>query len=73
MTHERHATTKVIDMTKEEAEKLRSFDHYCTCGGFAHSMNGRPESDPHMSWCPQKLQYDEWYKAMHSDEKHVAA
>jgi len=55
-------------MTKEEAEKLIYFDHYCTCGGNAYKMNGRPESNPHMDWCPQKAQYDEWYKAMHSDQ-----
>lgn len=55
-------------MTKEEAENLKSFDHYCTCGGFAHSMNGRPKSDPHMNWCPQKPQYDDWYKALREGE-----
>ena len=56
-------------MTKEEAENLKSFDHYCTCGGFAHSINGRPESNPHMSWGPQKPQYDEWYKALWGEKK----
>ena len=51
-------------MTKEDAEKLKRFDHHCTCGGFAWRMNGRPEADPHMKWCPQKKQYDEWWAAM---------
>ena len=51
-------------MTKDDAKKLKSFDHYCTCGGFAWRMNGRPEADPHMEWCPQKKQYDEWWAAM---------
>jgi hypothetical protein len=60
-------------MTKDEAQKLKSFDHPCTCGGFAHSMNGRPESNPHMDWCPQKPQYDEWYKAMFSDANQLRA
>ena len=54
-------------MTKEEAQRLRRFDHYCNCGGFAYTMNGRPVSNPHMIWCPQKQQYDEWYKALHSN------
>lgn len=56
-------------MTKEEAMKLKSFDRYCTCGGYAHSMNGRPASNPHADWCKQKPQYDAWYKAMNSGEK----
>ena len=54
---------------KEQAEQLKSFERYCTCGGFAWAMNGRPESDPHMSWCPQKPQYDEWYAAMIVERK----
>ena len=57
-------------MTKEEAEQLKRFDHICTCGGFAWTMNGRPESDPHVPWCPQKPQYDEWYAAMHESQAH---
>lgn len=58
-------------MTKEDAEKLKYFDHLCTCGGSAPSMNGRPKSDPHMEWCPQKPQYDEWYAALNlnNDER----
>lgn len=55
-------------MTKEEAEQFKCFDHICTCGGFAWMMNGRPESDPHTPWCPQKPQYDEWYAAMYGGE-----
>lgn len=51
-------------MTKEEAQNLKSFNQYCTCGGFAHSMNGRLKSNPHMQWCPQKEQYLEWYNAL---------
>jgi hypothetical protein len=59
---------EVQNVTKEEAQNLKQFDHYCTCGGYAHSMNGRPESSPHMDYCPQKPQYDAWYKAMNSGE-----
>lgn len=51
-------------MTREEAEKLVTFRYSCTCGGFAWTMNGRPKSDPHMEWCKQKPEYDEWYAAM---------
>ena len=43
----------------------KSFEHYCTCGGYAWTMNGRKESDPHMSWCPQKEEYDKWYRDTH--------
>jgi len=54
-------------MTKEEAKTLKRFDNHCTCGGYAWSMNGRSESNPHMSWCPQKSQYDEWYATLHDN------
>jgi hypothetical protein len=60
-------------MTPEEAAKLTSFEHFCTCGGHAWRMNNRPESNPHMRWCPQKPQYDEWWKAMHPAEAGDAA
>lgn len=53
-------------MTKEEAKKLKKFDYLCTCGGYAWSMNGRSEANPHMLYCKQKQQYDEWYKAINS-------
>lgn len=56
-------------MTRDDAEKLRRFDHACACGGHAWQMNGRKEADPHMPWCPQKAQYDEWYRAMRGDER----
>lgn len=60
--------TKKITMTKDQAKALISFDELCMCGGYAWTMNGRPESNPHMGWCPQKKQYDAWYKAMHSED-----
>lgn len=50
-------------MTHEEAINLRSFKHYCNCGGYAWTMNGRPESQPHMEWCPQFAEYAEWWAA----------
>jgi hypothetical protein len=50
-------------VTHDEAMALRTFKNYCTCGGFAWQMNGRPESQPHMSWCPQAEEYAEWYAA----------
>ena len=56
-------------MTHDEAKALKTFKHHCTCGGFAHSMNGRDPADPHMRWCPQDEQYREWYAAMHRQEK----
>lgn len=56
-------------MTHEEAKNLKSFENYCTCGGYAHSMNGRDPANPHMTWCAQKQEYDEWYKALYSKQK----
>jgi hypothetical protein len=56
-------------MTKEEAEKLITFKNYCTCGGYRWQLNGRPESNPHYFWCPQKQEYDDWWRALHSDVK----
>jgi hypothetical protein len=52
-------------MTREEAQKLVTFKHYCTCGGYAHALNGRDPRRPHMDWCPQLKEYNEWYDAMH--------
>lgn len=51
-------------MTQEEALKLRRFDHHCTCGGYAYSMNGRDPARPHMAYCLQGKQYNEWYDAI---------
>lgn len=56
-------------MTKDEAQKLTSFKHYCNCGGYAFSMNGRPAKQPHTTWCPQYAEYAEWYAALHGEEK----
>ena len=54
-------------MTYEEAKNLKSFTHYCTCGGYAHTMNGRDLKQPHMSWCPQFHEYAEWVAALNGD------
>lgn len=36
-------------MTKEEAENLKVFENPCMCGGFAWSLNGRPQEQPQFS------------------------
>jgi len=51
-------------MTYEEAINLKTFKHYCMCGGFAWSMNGRNEEQPHMEWCPQLEEYIEYRQAL---------
>lgn len=56
-------------MTHEEARNLKTFQNLCTCGGYAHSMNGRDPSHPHMDWCRQAEEYHEWYVALHTPEK----
>lgn len=55
-------------MTHEEAVALKSFDHYCNCGGFVRGMGGTV-ADPHMTWCPQRPQYLEWFEAMNKKEE----
>jgi len=52
-------------VTHQEAVALRSFKNYCMCGGFAWTMNGRPERQPHMDWCQQMQEYAEWWRALH--------
>jgi len=56
-------------MTTDEAKKLTTFKHFCTCGGYASSMNGRDERRPHMHWCPQAEEYNEWYDALHGHKQ----
>ena len=56
-------------MTREEAKALKSFTNRCTCGGYAWTLNGRPESQPHMTWCPQYAEYAEWYSALYEGAK----
>lgn len=53
-------------LTNPKHERLRqlvTFENYCTCGGYAWQMNGRPEASPHMDWCPQREEYARWYAA----------
>lgn len=54
-------------MTRTEAENLKSFKNYCNCGGFAPSMNGRDPEQPHMSWCAQYEEWQEWKRALAQD------
>jgi hypothetical protein len=56
-------------MTHEDAKNLKSFQKLCNCGGYAWSMNGRSESQPHMEWCPQFQEYKEWWSALHGKDK----
>lgn len=56
-------------MTYDEAVKLKAFNHSCTCGGYAWSMNGRNEEAPHMHWCPQQAEYAEWRAALRDKPK----
>jgi len=54
-------------MTRDEALNLKTFKHYCTCGGFAWTMNGRDPEHCHKAWCPQFDEYKEWWDALHSE------
>lgn len=55
----------------KKPEPCVSFENYCMCGGFAHSMNGRPESQPHAYWCPQYTEYAQWWKAKQDAEVNI--
>lgn len=55
---------RAIRMTKEQAQNLKTFKNYCTCGGYAWSLNGRDKDNPHLYWCPQKGEHAAWYKAI---------
>lgn len=44
--------------------KKTTFKNYCTCGGFAWTMNGRDPANPHMAWCPQLDEYCEWWESL---------
>lgn len=46
----------------EKWKYKKSFDNYCTCGGYAHTMNNRNVEQPHMNWCPQFEEYAEYRK-----------
>lgn len=61
------AQVKSVRRELEESRTvpLTTFQDYCTCGGFAHSMNGRDPRRPHMSWCPQRDEYNKWYDETH--------
>lgn len=42
-----------------KSKDIWCFINYCTCGGYASSMNNRNPDHPHSPWCAQ---YDEWEK-----------
>lgn len=56
-------------MTRDAALNLRSFKHYCTCGGYAWQLNGRDQESPHTHWCPQYEEYRAWRLALRQPKK----
>jgi hypothetical protein len=46
----------------------KAFKNYCTCGGYAASMNGRDPRHPHMDYCPQREEWEEWKTATESKD-----
>lgn len=53
----------------DKGGRLITFKNYCTCGGFAWELNGRPEAQPHMGWCPQREEYAAWYQKRISQQE----
>lgn len=51
-------------MNPKQASELKYFSNYCNCGGYAYSMNGRNPKHPHMQWCAQFEEFEEWRSAM---------
>jgi hypothetical protein len=60
-------------MTYEEAKNLKTFQNICNCGGYAASMNGRNPRHPHMDWCAQREEWEDWKFALElgPDEDYV--
>lgn len=50
---------RLLDARREPG--LYTFQYPCNCGGYAWAMNGRPQSQPHMDWCPQFAEYAAWW------------
>lgn len=46
-----------LQEAKREEQVTESYKHYCNCGGYAPSMNGRDPEDPHMIWCAQRAEF----------------
>ena len=55
-------------MTYDEAKNLKTFKNYCNCGGFAGLSERAKSRHPHMSWCAQADEWEEWKTAMESGE-----
>lgn len=55
-------------MTYEEAKNLKSFKNLCMCGGYAGLSERAKSRHPHMYWCPQREEREEWKAAMESED-----
>ena len=53
-------------MNEGEAKNLKSFKNYCNCGGFAGLSERAKSRHPHMIWCAQAKEWEEWKTAMES-------
>jgi hypothetical protein len=42
------------------------YENYCTCGG--HNRTDH-KSNPHLHYCPQRKEYDEWLEIMEKKDK----
>ena len=56
-------------MTREDAINLKSFRNYCTCGGYAGLSERAQSRHPHLDWCPQRDEWEEWKAAMEQEPK----
>jgi len=51
-------------MTYDEARNLKTFKNFCNCGGFARLSERAQSRHPHMSWCTQADEWEEWKAAI---------
>jgi hypothetical protein len=55
-------------MTREDAINLKSFKNYCTCGGYAGMSERAKSRHPHMNWCKQYAEWEEWKAAIEKEQ-----
>lgn len=60
---------KALAAGNAHVEQRSVFRNYCTCGGFAWTMNGRNPEQPHMAWCPQLTEYAQWWRSLPVEEQ----
>ena len=56
-------------MTYEEAKELKRFKNSCNCGGYSGLSDRAKSRHPHLPWCFQHDEWEEWKLAMEQGEQ----